>query len=133
MVVINSLNGKGMIFVRRINHWVLGLLYGFFKSLLELLHLLLLGPQFIVELDVLSLLLSKFLLNNNYLLFHKPSLLVAHALLLKLLDLVSKLLSARSQLFLLRCKSEHLLLEGSILALEVPDHAHQRQRGLLVT
>jgi hypothetical protein len=101
MVVINSLNGQWVMFVRRINDRVLGLLYGFFQSLLKLLHLLLLGPQLIVELYVLSLLLSELLLNNNNLLFHKPSLLVAHALFLQLLDLVCKLLSARGQLFLL--------------------------------
>jgi hypothetical protein len=82
MVVINSLNGQRVMFVRRINDRVLGLLYGFFQSLLKLLHLLLLGPQLIVELYVLSLLLSELLLNNNNLLFHKPSLLVAHALFL---------------------------------------------------
>lgn len=82
MVVIDSLNGQGVMFVRRINHRVLGLLYGFLKSLLKLLHLFLLGSQLIVELDILSLLLSELLLNNNNLLFHKPSFLVAHALFL---------------------------------------------------
>jgi hypothetical protein len=82
MVVIDSLNGQGVMFVRRINHRVLGLLYGFLKSLLKLLHLFLLGSQLIVKLDILSLLLSELLLNNNNLLFHKPSFLVAHALFL---------------------------------------------------
>lgn len=82
MMVIDSLNWQWMMFVRRIDHRVLRLLYGFFQSLLKLIHLLLLGPQLIVKLYVLSLLLSEFLLNNNYLLFHKPSFLVTHALFL---------------------------------------------------
>ncbi len=82
VVIIDSLNGQGMMLVRRINHRVLGLLDGFFQSLLQFLHILLLCPELIVELDVLGLLLCEFLLNNNDLLFHKPSFLVAHALFL---------------------------------------------------
>ena len=63
----------------------------FIKLLLQFLYLLLLGSQFVVQLDVLGLFFRQLLLKHDNLLLHMLPLLVAHRLLLYLFQLLGEL------------------------------------------
>jgi hypothetical protein len=81
LMIIHSLSWKDLL-IWRVDYMILRMLYSFLKFRLQFFIFLFLCPQLIVKLDVLSLLFSKLLLYNNDLFFHKPSLLITHALLL---------------------------------------------------
>ena len=105
------------------------------KPPLQLLHLLLLGPQLIVQLYILGFLFSKLLLDHDDLFLHEPSLLIAHALLLELLNLFCERLGLlwgeRLYLSFLGCETRHLQLQAAVLCLQLPDHRHQWCVGVI--
>lgn len=85
---------------------------GILKPPLKLLHLFLLRSQLIVQLNILRFLLCELLLYHDDLFLHEPSLLIAHALLLQLLDLFGEwhdlLRGERLNLFLLGHETRNL-------------------------